>query len=271
SASTGPTDGRRSSGKDRRCWSPTSGRIAYAVRTSGGATKRIDCIRYSSAATSRIRSRSTRNFCQRREPTLSGELKPVCVRSNTQRSRPGPAWPVACSGASTSKPGLNLVFSCRPSSRHRSACPCRSALGGAQIGAGRSVDQLSDNRLALGDLGSPSVDGRDHLLVECPDQQRRQAFRARSARVAGLALLEGPAPRWLTITDLVISLRLGHVVPSISWASDACGYQYNSATICADLASQRRTAEFRCRSAAGSPKRTRFPLSPGSAGLHSRN
>jgi len=46
----------------------------------------------------------------------------------------------------------------------------------------RFVDQLSDDRLALGDLSSI-------------DQQRREVSRARSVWVAGLALLEGPAPR----------------------------------------------------------------------------
>jgi len=36
----------------------------------------------------------------------------------------------------------------------------------AQIGAGRFVDQLSDDRLALGDLLALSIDGRDYLLVD---------------------------------------------------------------------------------------------------------
>ena len=49
-------------------------------------------------------------------------------------------------------------------------------LGRAQIGAGRFADQLSDDRLALGDLSALSVDGRDHLLVERVDQQCGKFF-----------------------------------------------------------------------------------------------
>jgi hypothetical protein len=79
-------------------------------------------------------------------------------------------------------------------------------LGRAQIGAGRFVDQLSDDRLAVGDLSVLSVDGRDHLLVERVDRQRRHAFRARSARVAGLAFLETAVQRRLAAADLVIAL-----------------------------------------------------------------
>src|SRR5208282_5427522 len=54
-----------------------------------------------------------------------------------------------------------------------------------------------------------------YLLVECVDQQCRQVFRARSARVAGLALLETAVHRRLAATDLVIALCLGHRAPAI--------------------------------------------------------
>jgi hypothetical protein len=74
-------------------------------------------------------------------------------------------------------------------------------LGGAQIGARRLVDHLRDDRLALGDLAPFAVDGDVDLLVQCGDQERRQAL---AARIAGLALLKGPAPRRLAIADLVI-------------------------------------------------------------------
>jgi hypothetical protein len=58
----------------------------------------------------------------------------------------------------------------------------------------RLAIQLGADRLALGDLPALSVNGRDHLLVERVKQQRRQAFRARSAPVAGLTLLETAVP-----------------------------------------------------------------------------
>jgi len=94
-------------------------------------------------------------------------------------------------------------------------------LGGAQIGARRLVDHLLDDRLTLGDLAALAVDGDVDLLVQGGDQERRQALPARAARVAGLTLLERPAPRRLAIADLVISLGLGHVAFHISW--NACG------------------------------------------------
>jgi len=58
---------------------------------------------------------------------------------------------------------------------------------------------LLDDRLALADLAALAVDGDVDLLVQCGDQECGQALAARAARVAGLALLEGPAPRWLAI------------------------------------------------------------------------
>ena len=78
--------------------------------------------------------------------------------------------------------------------------------GRAQIGTGRFVDQLGGDRLALADLPALTVDGHDHLIVERLDRQRRQVFRARSARVARLAFLESSVHRRLAAPDLVIAL-----------------------------------------------------------------
>jgi hypothetical protein len=50
----------------------------------------------------------------------------------------------------------------------------------ARIGGGRFVDPLT-----LGDLAALAVDRRRHRLVARLDQQRRQVFRARSARLPG--------------------------------------------------------------------------------------
>jgi hypothetical protein len=47
------------------------------------------------------------------------------------------------------------------------------------------------------------------------DQPRRQVFRARSARVAGLALLETAVQRQLAAADLLIALCLGRGPPAI--------------------------------------------------------
>ena len=49
-------------------------------------------------------------------------------------------------------------------------------LGGGQIGAGRSVDRLSDDRLALGDLGALSVDGRDPFSLSAPTSSAGKLF-----------------------------------------------------------------------------------------------
>jgi hypothetical protein len=77
----------------------------------------------------------------------------------------------------------------------------------------RLAIQLRDDRLLLGDLSAPSADGLDHLPVARLDQQRRQAFRARFAQVAGLTLLETAVHRRLAVADLVVALCLGHGAP----------------------------------------------------------
>ena len=74
-------------------------------------------------------------------------------------------------------------------------------LGRAQIGAGRFVDQLRDDRLALGDLAPLSVNRGVGRLVQRGDQQRRQVL---AARVAGLAPLEAGVARRLAVTHLII-------------------------------------------------------------------
>jgi hypothetical protein len=90
----------------------------------------------------------------------------------------------------------------------------------------RLTIQLGADRLALGDLSALSVDGRDHLLVERVNQQRRQAFRARSAPVGGLTLLKTAVHRRLGAADLVIALCLGHGAPPVfstsRGADDTC-------------------------------------------------
>jgi hypothetical protein len=95
-----------------------------------------------------------------------------------------------------------------------------------QIGAGRLVDPLNDARFALGDLSALSVDGRNDLLVERVDQQRGQAFRARSARVAGLTLLETAGHQRLAAANIIIALGLGRAAPAICstprGAGDTC-------------------------------------------------
>jgi hypothetical protein len=53
-------------------------------------------------------------------------------------------------------------------------------LGGAQIGLGRFVDHLRDDRLAFGDRTSVAVDRGIDRLVECGDQERRQVLAARA-------------------------------------------------------------------------------------------
>jgi hypothetical protein len=55
-----------------------------------------------------------------------------------------------------------------------------------------------------------AVDRRRHPLVERLDQQCGQIFRARSARVAGLALLEAGVHRRLAAAHRIIALVLGH-------------------------------------------------------------
>jgi hypothetical protein len=68
------------------------------------------------------------------------------------------------------------------------------------------------DRLALGDLAALAVDRRHDRLVERLDQQRRQGFRVRSARVAGLPFLESGVHRRLAAAHRIIALVLGHGV-----------------------------------------------------------
>ena len=79
----------------------------------------------------------------------------------------------------------------------------------AQIGGGRFVDQLCDDRLALGDLAALAVDCGRHRRVQHLDQQRRQVFQARFARIAGLAFLETGVHRGPSR----VSKRFFHIFP----------------------------------------------------------
>ena len=76
----------------------------------------------------------------------------------------------------------------------------------AQIGAGGFVDQLSDHRLALGDLSALSVNRDEYGLVERRDQERRKVFLGPTARVAGLAFLEAGVHRRLAVVRRVFAL-----------------------------------------------------------------
>src|SRR6201997_5782164 len=61
-------------------------------------------------------------------------------------------------------------------------------LDGAPIGGGRAVDELGDNRFALGDLATAAILGDDDELVKRVTQQLLQVLRAGrpAARIAGL-------------------------------------------------------------------------------------
>src|SRR5439155_26456671 len=60
----------------------------------------------------------------------------------------------------------------------------------AEIGGGRTVDELSDDGLAFADLATPTVLGDDDGLVQRLAQQRRKVLGAGgpASRIAGLAL-----------------------------------------------------------------------------------
>jgi hypothetical protein len=61
-------------------------------------------------------------------------------------------------------------------------------LGGLQIGLGRAVDELGDNRPALADFSAPAVFGNNDWLVQRVADQGRQVIRVfwPAARIAGL-------------------------------------------------------------------------------------
>ena len=100
--------------------------------------------------------------------------------------------------------------------------------------------------------------------------EQRQVFRARPARVAGLALLKAPAHRRFAIADFVIPFHLGHIASIISWdmAGSAVlaaaefvtiyhGYAIFSIQKWIDMTISARTrcsTEFRSRSGVGVPE-----------------
>jgi hypothetical protein len=75
-------------------------------------------------------------------------------------------------------------------------------LGRPQIGDGGFVDQLMDDRLALGDLAAFSVDRDEDLLVQGIGQQRMQLLLAAAAGVAGLPLSETGVQRRAAVPTL---------------------------------------------------------------------
>ena len=89
-----------------------------------------------------------------------------------------------------------------------------SILVAPQFGRGRFVDQLSNHRLALGDLPAFAVLGNRHLLVERRGQKRRQVFRWPTAGVPGLPFLEAGVNRRLAVVRRVFTLGFGHVALS---------------------------------------------------------
>src|SRR5215472_295624 len=84
------------------------------------------------------------------------------------------------------------------------------ASDGAQIGCGRAVDDLSDDRFARGDFATPAILGNDDGLAERFAQQRLQVFRsARAATgIAGLTLLEPGVAGRLAVAHFVVALFL---------------------------------------------------------------
>src|SRR5215471_10304983 len=88
---------------------------------------------------------------------------------------------------------------------------------GAQIGCGRAVDDLSDDRFALGDFATPAIIlGDDYRLVERFAQQRLQVLRFRGPppRIAGLTLLKPGVAGRLAVAHLVVAALLtGHWRP----------------------------------------------------------
>src|SRR6516165_4200355 len=87
---------------------------------------------------------------------------------------------------------------------------------GAQIGCGRAVDDLSDDRFALGDFAPPAILGDDHRLVERFAHQRLQVFRSAraAARIAGSTRLEPGVVGRLAVAHLVVTALLtGHCRP----------------------------------------------------------
>ena len=80
-------------------------------------------------------------------------------------------------------------------------------LDGAQIGSGRSIDELSDDRFALGDLWRRAVLGDHDPLVQRLAEHASTGFSAArsAARIAGLALLETGVARRLAIAHLVVA------------------------------------------------------------------
>src|SRR5438105_1503815 len=81
-------------------------------------------------------------------------------------------------------------------------------LDGFQIGLGRSIDELGDDRFALADLALPAILGDDDELVQRLVQQCLQVLGAGrpAARIAGPAFDEPAVAWWFAVTDLVIGL-----------------------------------------------------------------
>jgi hypothetical protein len=86
-----------------------------------------------------------------------------------------------------------------------------SPLGRPQIGGGGFVDQLMDDRLALGDLAPFSVDRDEDLLIQRIGEQRMQLLFAAAAGVTGLPLAETSVQRRAAGAHLVIVVVIRHM------------------------------------------------------------
>ena len=106
-----------------------------------------------------------------------------------------------------------------PRSFFRYPSSCRSASWSRANWRGPFVDQLRDDRLALGDLSALSV-RRD--VSRLGDPKRRQVLLGPTAWVAGLALLDAGVKRPLAIAGRAFALRLGHVSSCAPWAPMPC-------------------------------------------------
>src|SRR5438270_7882495 len=80
----------------------------------------------------------------------------------------------------------------------------------APIRRSRAVDELSDDRLALGDLPTPAVLGHDNRLVQRVTQERLEILCSGrpASRIAGLTFREAGLARRLAVAHLVIALAV---------------------------------------------------------------
>ena len=91
-----------------------------------------------------------------------------------------------------------------------------SILVARKLATAEFVDELSDDRLALGYPPALATRRDYDRLVERGAEQGRQIIPARTARVAGLPLLEPRVQRGSAAADLVFALDLIHAITAIA-------------------------------------------------------